>query len=141
MEKIGRIISTNGNVAKIEILRTSACGEKCSSCKVGCSKTGMYIDVENTVGATPSQFVKVKVETKIVMKVAFLVYIVPLFMLIVGIVSGSYIHQLLGVTFSAELFSFLLGMIFMGLSYGVVRKFDQIYKSKEKIKYEIIKIL
>lgn len=141
MEKIGRVVNTRGNIAKIEILRTSACGEKCSSCKGGCSQTGMYIDVENTVGAAPSQFVKVKVETKTVMKAAFLAYIVPLFMLIVGIVSGSYIHPLLGFTFPAELFSFLLGMIFMGLSYFIVKIFDRIYQSKGIIKYEMIKIL
>ncbi|WZL73996.1 SoxR reducing system RseC family protein [Clostridiaceae bacterium 35-E11] len=141
MEKIGRVVHISGSIAKIEMLRTSACGEKCSSCKGGCSKTGLYIDVENTLGAVPSQFVKIKVETKTVMKAAFLAYIVPLFMLIVGIVSGSYLHPLLGLAFAAELFSFLLGVIFMTLSYGIVKIFDRIYQSRGIIQYEMIKIL
>ncbi|PAB58610.1 SoxR reducing system RseC family protein [Anaeromicrobium sediminis] len=141
METIGRVVSTNNEFAKIEVMRTSACGEKCSSCGGGCSKTGMYIDVKNTLNAKSSQFIKVEIETKTIMKAGFLVYILPLFMLIIGAVSGYYIHGLFNMTFPSDLFSLLLGVLFLGLSYGIVRIFDRNYNSKGKIQYKMTKIL
>jgi len=141
MDKMGRVVSTSGKYAKVEVIRSSACGEKCSSCKGGCTKNASYIQVENTANAQPSQFVMLQVDTKTVMGAAFFAYILPLIMLIVGIAVGTFIFSKLRLPFPSELFTFFIGMAFMTLSYGMVRYFDSSYKSKEKIKYHIAKIV
>ena len=141
MDNIGRVVSTCGEYAKIEVIRSSACGEKCGSCKGGCTKTATYVDVVNTAGAQPSQFVMLQVDTKTVMGAAFLAYILPLIMLILGITAGTLIYSKLGTNLPSELFALIIGLIFMTLSYGIVRYFDLQYKSQGKIKYHIAKIV
>ncbi|SHJ71531.1 SoxR reducing system RseC family protein [Tepidibacter formicigenes] len=140
MENIGKVIETKDNFAKLEVRRASACGEKCSSCKGGCSTTGIYVNVENTLDAKPGDFVKIETETKSIMKVAFIVYLFPLFMLILGIFSSFFIYKQFNIRFSSEVFSFLVGLLFMGISYIIIRIIDFIYQSKGKLQYKIIKI-
>lgn len=141
MEKLGQIISRKGNMAKVEIRRTSACGEKCGSCSGGCSSSGVYIEAENPLGGERGQFVKVEIETRTVMKAAFLAYILPLIMLIAGILIGSLIHNKYTLGISSEFFSFLFGLGLMIASYGVVKLFDNGYKTRGEIKYKITKVL
>ncbi|WP_432666079.1 SoxR reducing system RseC family protein [Wukongibacter baidiensis] len=141
MEKIGKVISTSGNIAKLEIRRASACGEKCGSCSGGCSSTGTFIEVENPLNAKPGQFVKIEVETKVVMKAAFIAYVFPLFMLISGIILGSYIHKTFHINISSEVFSLLTGIVLMSISYGIVKIIDKNYDSNKYIEKRITKIL
>ncbi|MEJ8554210.1 SoxR reducing system RseC family protein [Tepidibacter sp. Z1-5] len=141
MENIGKIIETKDNFAKLEVRRTSACGEKCSSCKGGCSTTGIYINIDNTINAKPGDFVKIETETKSIMKVAFIVYLFPLFMLILGIFSSSFIYKQFNITFSSEIFSFLVGLLFMGVSYIIIKIIDLMYQSKGTLQYKMIKKL
>lgn len=141
MEKIGKVVSTNGNKAQLEIRRASACGEKCGSCSGGCSSTGTFIQVQNSIMARPGQMVKIEVENKVVMKAAFLAYIFPLFMLITGIVSGSYIYKNFDFNISSEVFSILLGVFFMGISYAIIKRIDNNYSANENIKNKITRIL
>ncbi len=141
MEKIGQIVTVAGDKAKIEVKRVSACGEKCGSCGGGCKSTGIYIDANNSMGAGPGQFVKVEMATNTVMKAAFMAYVFPLIMLIIGVILGSYIYPTLMLPLSSDSFSFILGLILMVLAYCVVRLFDNHYKSHGKINYKVTKIL
>lgn len=141
MEKIGQIISTDGKIAIVEVKRSSACGEKCGSCSGGCSSTGIYVDAENRINGKQGQLVKIEIETKTIMKAAFLAYTLPLIMLVIGVVSGSYVHGFLGLSISTEVFSFLFGLALMLIAYGVVKFFDIAYASQNKIEYTITKIL
>lgn len=141
MEQMGRVVSTSSKYAKIQVVRSSACGDKCGSCKGGCAKTSTYIQVENTVNAQPSQFVMIKIDTKTVMGAAFLAYTLPLIMLLIGMATGAFIFSKLDLTIPFELFIFIIGMVFMILAFGIVRYIDSRYKSQEKIKYRIAKII
>lgn len=141
MENIGKVIETRDNLAKLEVRRASACGEKCSSCKGGCSTTGIYVNIENTLNSKSGDFVKIETETKSIMKVAFIVYLFPLFMLILGIFSSPFIYKQFNISFSSEIFSFIVGLLFMSISYIIIRIIDSIYKSKGILQYKMIKKL
>ncbi|WFD09665.1 SoxR reducing system RseC family protein [Tepidibacter hydrothermalis] len=141
MENVGRVIETKDNFAKLEVRRASACGEKCSSCKGGCSTTGIYINIENTINAKSGNFVKIETETKSIMKIAFIVYLLPLFMLILGIFSSSFIYNQFNITFSSEVFSLLVGLLFMGISCIIIKLVDLMYQSKGTLQYKMIKKL
>lgn len=75
------------------------------------------------------------------MKAAFIAYLFPLFMLILGIILGSYIYKAFHINISSEIFSFLLGIALMSISYGIVRKVDKNYNSNKYIETRITKIL
>lgn len=141
MEMLAKVISTNGDKARLEIRRVSACGENCGSCKGSCSSSKIYIEAENTIKAKPGQFVKIKTETSVVMKAAFLAYIFPLFMLITGIVLGSFIYKNFDMNISSEVFGLLIGVFFMVISYLIIKTIDKNYSTNEKIKNKIIQIL
>lgn len=141
MENKGRVVSTNGKYAKVEVVRSSACGDKCGSCKGGCSKNATYINVENTAHAQPSEFVMLEIDTKTVMGAAFLTYILPLIMLIGGIIAGTAIYTNLSLGLPSEIFALLTGISFMIFSYFIVRFFDSRFKSQDKVKYHIAKII
>lgn len=141
MEKIGRVVSTKGNTAKLEIKRASACGEKCGSCSGGCSSTGTFIEVDNSLKAAPGQLVKIETETSVVMKAAFWAYIFPLFMLITGIILGTNIYKSFNLNIPSEVFSIILGGSFMLISYAVLKSIDKNINSKNIIKHRITKIL
>ncbi|WP_099191874.1 SoxR reducing system RseC family protein [Tepidibacter mesophilus] len=138
MDNIGRVVKTKDNFAKLEIRRASACGEKCSSCKGGCSTTGIYVNIENTLNAKSGDFVKIETETKSIMQIAFIVYLFPLFMLILGIFFSSFIYNQFDIPFSSELFSLSVGLIFMVVSGIVIKIVDLIYQSKGILKYTMI---
>lgn len=141
MEKVAKVISTNGDIAKLEVRRVSACGEKCGSCSGGCSSSGTFIDAENSIQAKPGQFVKIETATSVIMKAAFLAYIFPLVMLITGIVLGSYIYKYFNFNISSEVFSFLLGIFLMTISYLIIKKIDKNYNDNKRIKNKITRIL
>jgi len=141
MEKIARIVSEEGNYAKIEIIRASACGEKCGSCSGGCSSTGIYVKALNEAGGKPGQMVKIELETSTVMKAAFLAYVLPLIMLVLGVLLGAYIHPRLDFNISSEALSLLFGVAFLIISYGILKVFDISYSSKGNIRYRVTKVL
>ena len=73
------------NTAELSIRRRSACGGNCAGCE-GCSLTENVIRVtaENKVGATSGQTVLVETKTRLIFRYAVLVYILPVFFLILG---------------------------------------------------------
>lgn len=140
MEKIGQLITTNGSMAKVQVWRASACGEKCVSCNGGCSTTSIYINAHNKVSAKPGQMVRVEMETKKVMKAASLTYLFPLILLILGIFSGYKIFPFLSFAISLELFAFLIGLTFMGVSFYIVKVIYNEKSIKNSMQYYITKV-
>ncbi|MFZ5968468.1 MAG: SoxR reducing system RseC family protein [Bacillota bacterium] len=140
MEKIGRVVEVKEKSIRIEIIRASACGEKCGECSGGCSKTGIYVEAQSKVDVVPGQFVVLHTKTKEVMKAAFYVYIIPLIMLITGVFAGSFFYPLAGIQFvSSELFSIITGILAMVVSFIFVKWIDAKFRNENKIEYTIIR--
>ena len=140
MDQIGYITSINGDIAEISIKRSSSCGDKCGSCKGGCSVQGMSVKTKNTLGAKVGDYVEIRTQTSIVLKSAFLVYVLPLIMLIMGVLIGVTIFEKLGYV-NYESLGFILGLVFLGLSYVVLKSMDKRFKDKNKIDFEIVNIV
>jgi len=136
MEKIGFIKSLEGDIAVVEIKRASACGENCASCKGGCAPTAVYARVKNNVNASVGQYVKLHSENKKVVKAAFLVYIIPLFSLIIGVVIGLWLATYLGYESQKELIGAGIGFVFLAVSYLFLRFGES--KLKESKDMEIV---
>ncbi|SCY16656.1 SoxR reducing system RseC family protein [Alkaliphilus peptidifermentans] len=136
MDKIGTVLELKNEYAVVEIGRANSCGEKCSSCKSGCTPTGIKVTARNEVKADVGQIVILEMEKKRVLKAAFLIYILPLIGLIIGIIVGMWAgvkfefepyEELVGIVFGL----FLLTMVYLGIS-----RFDKI--AKQDASYDVI---
>lgn len=141
MEKIGLVKSLEGDMAIVEIRRVSACGESCSSCKGGCAPTALYVRANNHVNASAGQYVKLQSESKKVMKAAFLVYIIPLFSMIIGIALGAWLAKYLGYEKQQELIGAGTGSIFLAVSYLYLSFKDKDIKEKNDMEIVITHII
>lgn len=83
MESIGTVISTDKNMATVNVKRVSACGENCANCKGSCIATAVETVVENAVFAEVGDVVKIESNTADVFRAAFFLYMLPVLVAIV----------------------------------------------------------
>ncbi len=79
------VVSVCGDEAIVKISKSSACGHNCASCKA-CSNPSYEISVINKIGAKVGDKVLIETKTSKVLFVSFLLYILPVILLILGAV-------------------------------------------------------
>jgi len=85
MEEKGKVIKVENGVAQVEMERTSACA-RCGIC-LSSSGDKPILYVKDSIGARPGDEVFLSVESKEILKAAFLVYLFPL----VGLIAGYFL--------------------------------------------------
>lgn len=111
----GKVVSKNGKYVEVELTTTDTC-EECTA-KIFCKPKNdgkKILSVVDEIGVSIGDKVKISLAGKIVVKMSFLLYGVPLFLLVVGIFIGLKIF-----TDNKELFSFLVGLAMMFFYYLV----------------------
>lgn len=109
------------NRADVEITRSTACGDNCASCGL-CPGQKTLVTALNDANAAVGDTVIINLSDKKVLVAAFLVYIVPLIMLIIGYfisyaVSGT------------EIISIVSGFCLMAVTFPVIMLIDRAMKS------------
>ena len=90
MKEEGFVKSVSGELCEVIVKRKSACGENCASCKAGCEAKEHLCIAKNLVGAKVGDKVFLEMDSKKVLKSAFLVYILPILaFLTVFVVAGE----------------------------------------------------
>lgn len=140
MEQIGFVVATEKDIAKIIVGRASACGENCASCGSSCNTQGVSLEIKNTLGAKPGDYVELKSQTSRIIKSAIIVYLFPLLAMIVGIVFGINIFKNANFE-SYETYGFIVGLVFLGLSYIILKLVDNKIKKNNKSIIEMAKIV
>ena len=122
------------DMAEVAVRRTKACGGNCASCESCVFQNELKTPAVNRIQAKPGQKVLIESQSRKVFRAAFLVYVMPLLMFLLGYLLAS----LLGLRESLQIvFSFagmLLGGVLLVLSQKKLREKDQ-------ITFEIIEIL
>ena len=118
MKKIGVVEHLFGEFADVAVMRETACGENCASCKGGCVPSGTIVRARNKAGAMEGETVVVEMENKRVLKAAFVVYIIPIILLIVGYALGHSIFQ-------TEPAGIMTGIILMALGLLLVQRWGK----------------
>lgn len=121
MEEIGYVTSINGENALVSFKRKSGCGDHCASCKGACTVPSVFTEIRNTLGAKVGDQVKVEMKQNAYNKMILWVYVFPLIMLAVGIVVSTEVFQAVGFS-NYELYSFLVGILALAVSYAVLSK-------------------
>ena len=140
MKEIGVINKLVGDKAFVSFQRKSGCGDSCASCKSKCGATFINTEVFNGVNAKVGDKVNVEIENKSFNKMMFFAYILPLIMLILGTVGGNSIFENMGYK-NHELFGFLIGVAFLGLSYYILKIINDKMKKDKNSLLRITKIL
>lgn len=83
MEILGKVVQTSGDLAQVVIVRDTACGHSCTSCGA-CQNREMLIEAENPLRLQVGDMAYVEVSDKPPYAAAFVVYILPL-LLILGL--------------------------------------------------------
>lgn len=134
MEKtLGKVISTEKDLAQVTINRGSMCGDSCSNCGM-CENKGTKIVVKNPLGAQKGDTVRLGVSTSKGLGAATLVYLMPVVILIATLM--IFVNAGLSEGVSAAL-AFLV-MIVWFFAVFIAEKSGLL---KEKIYAEIIEVL
>lgn len=127
MKQKGKVISVDGEYARVEVMRTSACvgcsqQEGCIACKKKIESTAY-----NPLGAQPGDTVTLESRSSTVLFYAFLVFVLPLALTI-----GAYF--VCGLFFETQLWQILTSTCIFILSYVIIYfMFDRNADSKKTV--------
>ncbi len=85
---VKKVQSSRALSAEVEITRSSACGESCASCGL-CPGRNAVVEAENSIGAKCGDTVTIDMADKKILGAAFMVYIAPLIMMVIGYFAGN----------------------------------------------------
>ena len=122
MEQTGIVEECIGTMAKVKITRSSACGESCAACGM-CPGKETVIEARNECGAAKGDTVVLNMSSGKVLNAAFLAYIVPVILLVLGCIAGDYI-------FKSENMGILSGFALMAVSFIAMHMLDKRLKSR-----------
>ena len=138
----GIAIKVNSSTAWVKCTRSAAC----ESCKakdfcdtVGGSDDDVEIEAINAAKAKVDDRVTISFETSSLLKVSFLVYMVPVLFLILGVVIGDKIAPIFN--YDQSIFSMLVGFLFLFAAFFFVKAKGKELSKKDAYKPKIIRIL
>lgn len=138
----GIVKETNNHRATVRVERSSAC-EHCSArgtCGIDLgSDKEIFIEVENRLNAKAGDRVELSMPAGSLIKMAIMVYILPIFSLIFGAYEGGNMASHIGI--SSGIGSIIGALILLIISFFVLRKIDRYIKQKDSYKVKMIRIL
>ena len=145
LEEEGRVIKIDGDYAVIHTERGSSCGS-CSA-KSSCHAMGgsdektMEMRAVNDAGAKVGDRVKVAIDSIVFLKSSFLVYVVPLVVMIAGGIAGdSYARNYMPGA-DADLVAGGAGIVSLIVAFMLIRLWSRSLENKSEYQPHIIRII
>ncbi|HAS55363.1 MAG: hypothetical protein A2X56_07925 [Nitrospirae bacterium GWC2_57_13] len=141
IEEEGIVVEASGQMAKIALLRKSAC-ESCAASGV-ChpADDASFMEAENPLGAVKGQKVRVMVAPQIYLKATIVLYGTPL----VALVGGAILGKNLGLKYAGEansdLWAFLVGVACMAVSFLFIWMYNKKVEKSGQYRPAIVEIL
>ncbi len=120
MEK-GTVIEKNNDKITVSFKRGAGCGS-CKACSEGQNENEMIITAYNDCDANIGDVVEVNIETAFMLKATIIMYVIPLITMMVGFLIGNII---------SEEASFFLGLIFLAVTYGVIKMNESKFQNRD----------
>ncbi len=125
MSEKGKIVEIKDNLAIINIVRNEACGH-CKACEKGNDNNTMVMKAKNQCEGKVGDTVLVELEVEKLIFATFILYGVPLITMVLGFLLGTLL-------FSNELFSFFTGILFLFITYMVIKFSEKFWKTENYI--------
>jgi sigma-E factor negative regulatory protein RseC len=139
MEQVGFVRRIIDDKAELEVMRASGCGN-CNGCGGGCETSTHIVTIKNTINASVGDLVELKANKENILKYTMIVYMIPFIFLIAGIVLGNSYFKSIGNS-NYELLSFATGILFLVISYFILRVIDKKIEKKDKSAIVMTRIL
>jgi len=138
----GVVTGIEESFALVIVVRKAACAHCASAgaCHIE-SDRDMLIRARNEAGARIGQRVKLFISPGSILAASFLLYLVPLFGLVVGAAIGKLVVAPIFANLSSELLAAGMGLITMAAIFLGIRVYDRHRKQKDKYIPKIIQIL
>ena len=117
MNKQGVVEKVEGNNVTVKITRDSSCGENCAMCNA-CPGKNMHVTLKTDIPLSLNDRVLRETNSSRVLFWAFMVYILPIILLIVGY----------------AIFTLYIGLAFMVISFVILFFFDKKLNKNQLIK-------
>jgi len=124
IEEVGTVVELKGKHTAVVMCQKSSLCENCATnghCVLGDDDKTRFIDVQNSLGATVGENVRIATSTKSFLQSSFLLYIVPLIALVIGAIVGKLTGENFATGLDPNLLSAVFGVFFMIGSFVVIR--------------------
>ena len=124
IEEVGTVVELKGKHTAVVMCQKSSLCENCATsgaCTMGDDDRTRLIDVQNSLGATVGEQVRIATTTKSFLQSSFLIYIVPLIALVIGAIVGKLVGENLVTGLDPNLLSAVFGVFFMIGSFVILR--------------------
>lgn len=130
----GFIIQLQGDLAKVKVAPNADC-DNCGACNI----VHMEILAYNSVKATPGQKVKFTMIKENMLKISFMIFILPLLSLFAGLYAGSLVSSVLNINSTGSMTAG--GVLMIGLAVLVIFFYDRKYKQNKSNFPQIIEVI
>jgi len=137
----GVVTSATKSIAWIKTTRKTACNNCAAkkNCETLNSKTSMHFEVRNTLNAEEGDRVVVGIQTKSMLFLTFMLYVFPVFLLLIGALTGKNLAFIWKT--DQNLTSISFGFVLFFAAVFVIKKINNKVAQNWKYKPFLIKIL
>lgn len=137
----GVVTSSTKSTAWVKTIRTTACDgcEAKNNCEILNSKDSMHFEVKNTLNAEKGDRVVVGIQTKSLLVLTFMLYVFPIFLLLIGALTGENLAFILKT--DQNLTSMFFGFFLFFIAVFIIKKINNKVAKNQKYKPFLVKIL
>jgi sigma-E factor negative regulatory protein RseC len=121
LRETGTVVEAGDGRARVRVSFSHECG-KCGRCLMPARGESTVIEVVDCLGCRPGDRVELEMESRQLVKVAAVLYLVPLALAALGYLAGRWLVG--GDARAAELGGVAGGALSFAISFGLLRRFD-----------------
>ncbi len=140
IEEEGIVSETDGNMAKVAILKKGAC-DKCAASGVCHPGDQELMEATNPLGARKGQKVKVVIAPQLYLKASIILYGIPMAAFIAGAIFAKKLALYLGSQENSDLWAFCAGALCLLISFFFLSAYNKKVEKTQKYKPVIVEIL
>jgi sigma-E factor negative regulatory protein RseC len=140
IEEEGIVSEIEGNIAKVAILKKSAC-EQCSASGVCHPGEQDLMEAVNPLGAKKGQRVRVVVAPQMYLKASIILYGIPMAVFIAGAILAKKLAIQYGSEANSDLWAFIAGTVCLVISFLFIRAYSKKVEKTQEYKPVIVEIL
>src|SRR5574337_3997 len=133
IEEEGIVAEVEGDIAKVALLKKSAC-ESCAASGVCHPGDTELMEASNPLGAKKGQKVKVVVAPQMYLKASIILYGVPTAAFVAAAILGKNLAMKFGREASSDLWAFIAGAVSLAISFFFIRLYNKKVEKTQKYK-------
>jgi sigma-E factor negative regulatory protein RseC len=135
----GVIEKIDDQMATVRVRKSSACAHCSSKGSCSISNRDMLVEVQNILNAGEGDTVEISVPEGTFLKLSFLVYLIPIFALMLGAFIGIFLSTMLNI--DQSLSAIITGAVFFGISFLGLKVFERLKSSDRNYFPQMSRIL